>query len=719
MPPYRDKASLSFCQRLKFAVAGLGCLVAILVFGGCNVRQFFGGGSAPEKFWAGVRPAGDETERLLRNFRYLKAVGRTQLALRELEEAYHREPDNLKIVDLLAQCYEELGAWDRAEEIYLKALAKDKDNPALANNLCFSYYQAGRYDKAEACFRDLLSRHPQDTAIRNNLGLVLVKTGRQEEAYRLWRENESEAKARELLNQALAAVGKVPQAEVARVPKPEIEPGIGKDTATAAPAPVAASASPPPSPGSAPVAGVSQSTPSSALKASSNSGQSEISEKQGAKQASQEKTVAQAPLPAKPTAPAALPKAEKTVRSSSGTESGNRRAEPLKKSEPPSVEKTPATVPAKLAHTATKKMRPVQPVPPAKTAAASPSQNQKSPDKPPAALPKPALEQVRPGAQAPRPAPENGATPAVKAAKTAAPKPVPALEPEAAPQAAPPKSKVYLTAQELINTRIEIRNGNGVKGIADLNRTWLSLEGFQVTAIGNHVDFGVAQTLIQYQPGAERVARRLKEDFFPQADLKLTGKPGKDAEVRIILGHDQKARLAEIGERVAYLDLKAQLAMFLASSGQPQARSPATSISPAITKAPLPQATAPAVPCAPAATEPEGTRPPHLTAAELAGTKIELRNGNGVQGQARRLRSELGLHGFKVVRIQNHIDFGMTQTTILYRPDSRQVAQALHHRFFKTAKLEESSALPQGVDVKVILGHDLKGHKGFLAQLAH
>lgn len=713
MPPYREKASLFFCQRLRFGVMGLGCLVAVLVFGGCNVRQFFGGESAPEKFWAGVRPAGDETERLLRNFRYLKAVGRTQLALRELEEAYHREPDNIKIIDILAQCYEELGAWNRAEELYLKALAKDKDNPALANNLCFSYYQAGRYDKAEACFRDLLSRHPQNTAIRNNLGLVLVKTGRQDEAYRLWRENECEAKARELLNQALAAVGKAPQAEVARLPKPETKPGIGTDTAAAAP--VAASAPTPPRPGPAPAAWAGQSTQSSALKAAENSGQPKIPEKSGSRQASQEMAVAQAPLPAKPTSLATLPK-EKTTSPSLGTESGNRQAEPLKKPESSSVKNAPATVPAKVAATPTERTKPVQPVPAAKTTAAPLSHE--SPRQPSSALAKPVPKMTEPAAQAPKPVAENAATPAGKAVKVAAPKPAPVPEPEAA-RPAPPKSKIYLTAQELIKTRLEIRNGNGVKGIADLSRTWLMLEGFTVTAIGNHVDFGVAQTVIQYQAGAERVAQRLKEDFFPQADLKLTGKLGKDADVRIILGHDQKARVAEIGERIAYLDLKAQLAMILAPSGQPQAKSPATPVSRARTKAPQPPETAPAVSPVPAATEPEGIKPPNLTAAELAGARIELRNGNGVQGQARLLRSELGLHGFKVVRIKNHIDFGMDQTTILFRPDSRQVAQALHHSFFKTAKLEESPGLPQGVDVKVVLGHDLKGHPGFLAQLAH
>jgi hypothetical protein len=174
------------------------------------------------------------------------------------------------------------------------------------------------------------------------------------------------------------------------------------------------------------------------------------------------------------------------------------------------------------------------------------------------------------------------------------------------------------------------------------------------------------------------------------------------------------------------LDLKAQLALILAApekapAGQETAAAPKPQT---VAAKPVAQAppTAPATPAAPA--EPVPAAKPKaeavtLTPAELSQTKIELRNGNGVQDQARRLRSDLNLQGFTVVRIKNHIDFGMEQTTILYRAGATKVAQALGTKFFTTAKLAESDKLPDNVDVKIILGKDLPGGLDLMAQLAH
>jgi Flp pilus assembly protein TadD len=615
------------------------CLAVILFSVGCNIRQFFGGAPSeqlPDKFWAGVRPASGETERLLRNFRYLKAAGRTHLALKELEEAHQRDPNNCKITDILAQCYEELGVWDRAEKLYVEALAHDPDNPALANNLCFSYYLAGKFDKAESCFRELLKRQPHNATLRNNLGLLLARTGRQDEAYRLWREGEGEAMARERLNQALAALGLAPQPNVAR--RPELDKAKRVDAAASP----RASASAPPE-------------------------------------------IHTAPPPPPPQEMAARPappeKPEKPVPSKSG--SVTHLARPL-------------------AHLASKNQ-----VTDNRTAALTASM------KPAAEAAKPAVSPRTPPPAAPAPSPVKTR---VKVAAQAAPKQAPKV-PSAPAAPVEPKRQEFLTAQVLLRTRIDIKNGNGVKGMADLNRTWLTMEGFTVVAIGNHIDFGLGKTVIQYQPSAERVARTLKEDFFQQADLKPNGKLGQKADVRIILGHDQKSRKSQIAERIALLDLRAQLAVILASSGK---NVPSPPVAPAPQRAEAQAAQTPqAAPAAAAVSEPGKAKALHLTAAELTNTKIELRNGNGVQDQARRLRSALALQGFNVVRIKNHIDFGMQQTVIFYRPGSGKMARALGQKFFQTARMEEAAKLPKNVDVKVILGRDLAGSLDLLAKLSH
>jgi hypothetical protein len=105
---------------------------------------------------------------------------------------------------------------------------------------------------------------------------------------------------------------------------------------------------------------------------------------------------------------------------------------------------------------------------------------------------------------------------------------------------------------------------------------------------------------------------------------------------------------------------------------------------------------------------------PQLSKEELAETVIELRNGNGLQDMAHRAREILSLDGFKVADIGNHIDFGMQQTTIYYRPGAEKVARVLQDKFFRTAKLEEKPTLSK-VGVTVIMGHDLAKQQEFVA----
>ncbi|MBW1992418.1 MAG: LytR C-terminal domain-containing protein [Deltaproteobacteria bacterium] len=612
MQPHKGyRRALPAGRTILAGALGLLGLVVILLLAGCNYK-FFSNRSAPvEEFWAGVRPTSGDTERLLRNFRFLKAAGRTQLALKELEEAYQRDPDNLKIVDVLAQCYEELGYWDRAQEVYQEALAREPDNPALVNNLCFSYYLAGRYDKAESCFRELLKRHPENAKARNNLGLVLVKMGRQEEAYQLWREQEGEAVALKRLNQALAALGLPPRTSVARAsktPKSQpaqaaAEPAASAAAAVTAPVPAQASTSPVP--------------------------------------------VASSPAP--------------------------------QPSEPPPATTPPEAPPAPLVRAPQKEL-------PASFRHHPRSHLAYAAEKISHQSPAPERRPETPVEEKPDLIPTPAAAKEKMPVATTAPE-APAKKAEVAPAApATPKRHAFLTAEERVNTRLEIKNGNGVRRFAALHRTWLTMEGFRVADIGNYRDFGQKRTLILYKPEAERVARVLQKDFFPQAVLKPGPSLGKNAEVRIILGHDQIARKKQIAARIALLDLRAQLALLLASSGHSS------------------QAKA---------------KPDAVGPADLKKAKIEVRNGNGVRGMARKFSARLKHQGFRVVRLGNHVNFGLQQTRILYRPKAAAVAQALGRRYLRTARLEETGTLPKGVDVKVILGQDLALGFSHLAKLAH
>ena len=151
--------------------------------------------SDPRRSFPNVRPVSRGNRPVRRNAHYYKLMGHPELALKEMEQAHQQNPDNLQIVNLLAQNYEELGKFEAARQLYQEALTRHGSHPALANNLCFSYYREGRWQEAETCFRQTLARDPRNSAARNNLGLLYCRLGRQDEARRLWQEAEGAAAA--------------------------------------------------------------------------------------------------------------------------------------------------------------------------------------------------------------------------------------------------------------------------------------------------------------------------------------------------------------------------------------------------------------------------------------------------------------------------------------------------------------------------------------------
>ena len=173
------------------------------------------------------------------------------------------------------------------------------------------------------------------------------------------------------------------------------------------------------------------------------------------------------------------------------------------------VSRLPAPVPAK-------DNTPAQPVTPKESA-------RQLATKPPAPTPGPVEA---------RPQPEARKQAAVPKQALAARAPGPA------PQAAPQPPQAPLTAAELADTAIEVRNGTRTKDLARQTRSLLRQEGFTVAKIGNHVDFGAAKTMIYYRPGAESVARAVARTVFPEAGLAPSMKLNKGMDIKVLLGHD-------------------------------------------------------------------------------------------------------------------------------------------------------------------------------------
>jgi hypothetical protein len=157
--------------------------------------------------------------------------------------------------------------------------------------------------------------------------------------------------------------------------------------------------------------------------------------------------------------------------------------------------------------------------------------------------PAPAAEKIAAGPPEPKPAAPAAASvsPAPVAAQAKAPASAPASSPSPATAKAIPKETrdhPYLTAAELEDMAIEIRNGTPAPDLARKTRVMLSQEGFNVAHIGNHIDFGADKTVIFYRPGAEKMAQNLRAKFFSNSAMEQSAKLPEDVAVKVLLGKD-------------------------------------------------------------------------------------------------------------------------------------------------------------------------------------
>ncbi len=600
-----------------FVIAALAAL--LIVGAGCSTSQLNGASNDLK-----VRPSASETDRLIKNAYYYKLLGRPEAGLKELEKAHQQDPDNLKIIDTLAQTYQDLGKFQLAQQLYQEALDRNGSDRALRNNLCFSYYLQGDLIKAEACFKEALNRDPGNTAARNNLGLIWCRQGKLAEAQKLWEEKEGAIVAQDRLNKALAFLGKSPPAQYAKATEPKPAPAtappvaaLPKPAAPVKPAPEAkGKEADTKTPVKAPAAAAAQTAvapPKAAVKTAAK-----------AAEAKSPSTAAPTvpPKPAVPVKPAALAKTEtaepKAVKMAPALASSQKAAvlpqagkQPAAK---PFVHPAPLTVAEREAGievrngTRTKDLahltrallsqegfnvvqignhidfgaeatviyyrpegeRLAQTLKAEIFPAAQLAQNtglkpgvavkvllghdlqdqprvmarltgEEKPEVQPAGKAR-LTPPLAPPAAANNPAVPAGSAPPAKAApakpeiEAAAPAVAPMAKNQAATQ--PEISKRPLTAEELVNNLIEIRNGTRKENLAHQTRSLLSREGFSVGIIGNHIDFGAEVTEIYYRPEAERVARALNSQFFPGAHLTPSDKLNHGMAVKVVLGRD-------------------------------------------------------------------------------------------------------------------------------------------------------------------------------------
>jgi tetratricopeptide (TPR) repeat protein len=90
----------------------------------------------------------------------------------------------------------------------------------------------------------------------------------------------------------------------------------------------------------------------------------------------------------------------------------------------------------------------------------------------------------------------------------------------------------------------------------------------------------------------------------------------------------------------------------------------------------------------------------------FAGVRVELANGNGVNGMARALGVQLRDEGLRVARLTNALPFDKRQTVIVCAAALEDRAAALGRNLRVSPRIVVGSTLHRNVDLRVILGAD-------------
>jgi hypothetical protein len=159
----------------------------------------------------------------------------------------------------------------------------------------------------------------------------------------------------------------------------------------------------------------------------------------------------------------------------------------------------------------------------------------------------------------------------------------------------------------------------------------------------------------------------------------------------------------------------AVLAVAPASAPVPESKATPTRTTAAVlaaapASAPVPESTATATATATPAPAPA---PAHITGAVMA--QVDIANGNGVLGLAKRFRRALAQIGIPVGRVSNERPYRQQTTTIEYRAGYQQQAAAL-----QATLLGQAALLPAGphaqANLRLVLGKDMRVQPALAAQ---
>ena len=94
-------------------------------------------------------------------------------------------------------------------------------------------------------------------------------------------------------------------------------------------------------------------------------------------------------------------------------------------------------------------------------------------------------------------------------------------------------------------------------------------------------------------------------------------------------------------------------------------------------------------------------------ASSTPGFKLEVSNGNGVLGLAKRVAGRLVDTGVRTARLTNQLPFNQPTTEIQYRTGYGAAAAALASKLQQAVHITPKADLASHIDVRLVLGKDV------------
>ena len=235
----------------------------------------------------------------------------------------------------------------------------------------------------------------------------------------------------------------------------------------------------------------------------------------------------------------------------------------------------------------------------------------------------------------------------------------------AEPSAVPAQAPVSISGME----KIEVSNGNGIPGNANLFAIYLKKEGEQIWRITNADNFSYVRSIIFYRPGNRLTAERLANKLPVGVTLEETERNYPGIAARLILGEEMVPYRSAIEKALREYERQRLYAR-------------------------------------------------NYSFGSDAAVAIEVSNGNGSEGIARLLRGILIKKGQLVTRVTNAERFDHARTVIYYQPGELHSASQVAAELPVESRLEEADIRSRNVKVRIIMGRDFIHFKADMERLA-